>query len=171
MSARFCIEPLTGHNRSEFHCGVEPLDRYFKEQVTQDIRRRATSSYVAVEVETAKIAGYYTLSASGIPLSEMPEELVKRLPRYPLVPVARMGRLAVDTGFRGNKLGAALLWDAAMRAVRSEVTVFALVVDAKDEAAEMFYRHHGFIALRSVPASRQFLLPLAQLKPNYKSPS
>ena len=66
------------------------------------------------------------------------------LPRYACVPVARVGRLAVDRAFHGQKLGGALLADAALRALRSEVAVFALVVDAKDEAAEAFYRHHGF---------------------------
>ena len=74
----------------------------------------------------------------------MPESLTKRLPRYPSVPVARVGRLAVDRAFQGQKLGGALLADAAVRASRSEVAVFALVVDAKDDAAEAFYRHHGF---------------------------
>ena len=163
MSAGFRIELLADHHkRSEFRCGTEPLDRYFREQVTQDIRRRATLCYVATEAETGKVAGYYTLAASGVPLGEMPDDLIKRLPRYPLVPVARMGRLAVDEAFRGNKLGAALLWDAAMRAARSEMAVFALVVDAKDATAEAFYRHHGLIGLSS--EGRQFLLPLAKLK-------
>jgi predicted GNAT family N-acyltransferase len=60
------------------------------------------------------------------------------------VPVARVGRLAVDQAFHGQKLGGALIADAAMRAMRSEVAMFALVVDAKDDAAAEFYRHHGF---------------------------
>ena len=78
------------------------------------------------------MAGYYTLAAAGVPLGELPEELVKKLPRYPSVPVARLGRLAVDQAFRGQKLGGALVWDAVSRAIRSEVAVAALVVDAKD---------------------------------------
>ncbi|MGH8489914.1 MAG: GNAT family N-acetyltransferase [Gammaproteobacteria bacterium] len=88
----------------------------------------------------------------------MPEPLVKRLPRYPSVPVARLGRLAIDKDYRGRKLGAAMLWDAVMRAVRSEVAVFALIVDAKNEQAEAFYRHHGFATFGSLP--RQLVLPL-----------
>jgi predicted GNAT family N-acyltransferase len=163
VTARFSIEILADQSgRSDFECGVEPLDRYFHEQVGQDIRRRATTCYVAVELETQRIAGYYTLAASGVPLADMPDSLIRRLPRYPLVPVARMGRLAVDLGFRGSKLGAALLWDAAARAARSEMAVFGLVVDAKDATAEAFYRHHGFIALS---AARQLLMPLAKIRP------
>jgi hypothetical protein len=117
---------------------------------------------VTVEAETRRIAGYYTVAASGVPLSDMPDTLAKRLPRYPLVPVARTGWLAVGLRFRGGKLGAALLWDAATRAACAEMAVFGLVVEAKDETAEAFYRHHGFIALR---AARQLLMPLAKITP------
>ena len=117
---------------------------------------------MAVEADTGKVAGYYTLAAAGVPLGELPESLVKRLPRYPSVPVARLGRLAVDLAYRGRKLGGALVWDAAMRALRSEVAVAALVVDAKDEAAEAFYRHLGFVSLEG--EGRRLVLPLAKLK-------
>lgn len=164
MTAKFAIEALRpDHNRAEFSCGVAALDRYFREQVTQDTRRRATACYVAVELDTTKIAGYYTLSAGGVPLAEMPEKLAKRLPLYSSVPVALLGRLAVDQAYRGQKLGAALLWDAATRASRSEVAVFALVVDAKDDAAEAFYKHHGFSAFAGVP--RRLFLPLTNFVP------
>ncbi|HLY58099.1 MAG TPA: GNAT family N-acetyltransferase, partial [Stellaceae bacterium] len=164
VSGAFRIEVLAqGHDRSGFDSGSEPLDRYLREQVTQDVRRRATACYVAVETERVEVAGYYTLAAGGVPLSEMPEPLAKRLPRYPSVPVARMGRLAVDRKFRGRQLGAALLWDAATRAARSEIAVFALVVDAKDDAASSFYAHHGFVAYGSSP--RHLILPLARFRP------
>jgi len=146
------------HDRTGFSCGVGPLDRYFREQVTQDVRRRVTACYVALDTGTGAVAGYYTLAAAGIPLGDMPAPLAKRLPRYPSVPVARLGRLAVDQAHRGLQLGAALLWDAATRAARSDVAVFALVVDAKDNQAEAFYRHHGFAAFGSLP--RQLILSL-----------
>jgi len=159
LTAPFAIEALCPkHARTGFRSGVEALDRYFREQVTQDLRRRVASCYVAIEVDTGRVAGYYTLAAGGVLLAEMPEQIAKRLPRYPSVPVARLGRLAVDQVYRGRKLGAVLLWDAVMRARRSEVAVFALMVDAKDEQAEAFYRHHGFATFVSLP--RQLLLPL-----------
>ena len=145
MTAAFRVEVLgTGHARDGFSCGVDALDSYFARQATQDVRRRASACYVAVEAGSGKVAGYYTLAAGGVPLTDLPEALTKRLPRYPSVPVARVGRLAVDQQFHGQKLGGALLADAAVRALRSEVAVYALVVDAKDGASEAFYRHHGF---------------------------
>lgn len=145
MTAPFRVEVLgPGHKRDGFLCGVEALDRYFARQAGQDMRRRISACYVAVEVASGRIAAYYTLAAAGVPLNDLPEALTKRLPRYPSVPVARVGRLAVDLAFRNQKLGGALLADAALRAMRSEVAVFALVVDAKDDVAAAFYRHHGF---------------------------
>lgn len=145
MTPAFRVEVLgPGHARDDFSCGVESLDHYLARQATQDVRRRASACFVAVEARSDKVAGYYTLAAGGVPLTDLPESLTKRLPRYPSVPVARVGRLAVDRAFQGQKLGGALLADAAVRASRSEVAVFALVVDAKDDAAEAFYRHHGF---------------------------
>jgi GNAT superfamily N-acetyltransferase len=149
------------HDRATFACGVPALDRYLREQAAQDMRRRVTACYLAVETGTGQVAGYYTLAAAGIPLGDLPEPLAKRLPRYPSVPVARLGRLAVGQAHQGRQLGAALLWDAATRAARSEVAVFALVVDAKDDQAEAFYRHHGFLAFGSL--ARQLILPLAKI--------
>ena len=121
-----------------------------------------SACYVAIEVSSGRIAGYYTLAASGVPLNDLPPEMTKRLPRYPSVPVARMGRLAVDQAFRGLKLGAALLADAALRAARSEVAVHALIVDAKDDVAAAFYRYHGFEPIGG--ASRQLFVALQRFR-------
>lgn len=159
MTGPFVIEPLApNHDRTEFRCGVDALDRYFRQQAGQDVRRRASACFVAREIATNRVAGFYTLAAGGVSLANMPAELAKRLRRYPTVPVARLGRLAVALGYHGLKLGGALLWDAVERASRSEVAVYALLVDAKDDQAERFYVHHGFVALGG--ASKTLILPL-----------
>ena len=161
MPGPYRIEALgPHHDRAGFSSGVAALDRYLREQVTQAVRRRVTACYMATEANTSLVAGYYTLAAAGILLGDLPEQLVKRMPRYPSVPVARLGRLAVDQSHQGRQLGAALLWDAATRAARSDVAMFALVVDAKDERAEAFYRRHGFLTFGSL--ARQLILPLAK---------
>lgn len=162
MTARFRIEALADHDRSTFSSGVEALDGYFHKQVTQDIRRRVTACFVAVEQDNAQVsegvAGFYTLAASGLRLSDLPPELAKKLPRYPTVPAVRMGRLAVAAGWRGQGLGAALLADAMLRALSNEIAAFALVVDAKDDKVAAFYQHHGFIAFADQPLT--LFLPL-----------
>ena len=159
MTGSFIIEPLgPSHDRTEFTCGVDPLDRYFREQAGQDVRRRATACFLARDIAADRIAGFYTLAAAGVLLAQMPVRLAKRLPRYPTVPVARLGRLAVALAYHGRGLGGALPWDAMERAARSEVAVYALVVDAIDEQAESFYLHHGFVAFGGT--SRALILPL-----------
>lgn len=157
--AKFQLLPLAAtHNRTAFSCGSEPLDRYFQGQVTQDIRRRITACFVAVSNEQ-QIAGYYTLAATSVPLTGLPAKIAKELPRYPLVPAVRMGRLAVAQNFQGHGLGGALLADALHRAYVSDIAAYAMLVDAKDETASAFYLHHGFIALADMPLS--LFLPLA----------
>lgn len=157
--APFLLALLNGaHDRTTFNSGSEPLDRYLCEQVTQDVRRRVAACFVAT-TDGKRIAGYYTLASASLLLAELPASTGKRLPRYPTVPAVRMGRLAVDQGFKGQGLGSALLADALGRAARSEVAAYALMVDAKDEVAASFYRHHGFVALPDSP--RTLFLPLA----------
>lgn len=146
------------HDRTEFSSGSEPLDRYFQQQVTQDVRRRVTACFVALTSERL-IAGYYTLAATSIPLTGLSPGAAKKLPRYPLVPAVRMGRLAVDRKFKGQGLGGALLADALNRALVSDIAAYAMLVDAKDDKAAAFYRHHGFIPLPDSPLS--LFLPLA----------
>lgn len=160
-NAPFVLERLqTSHDRSGFQSGSAPLDSYFKQQVTQDMRRRITACYVAVDSEQ-RIAGFYTLAATALLLTQLPEPLRKKLPRYPTVGAVRLGRLAVDLRVKGVGLGAALLADAIERSMRSEIAAYALVVDAKDDSAAAFYRHHGLIAMPSQPLL--LFLPLASV--------
>jgi predicted N-acetyltransferase YhbS len=137
---------------------VDALDRYFRQQVGQDVRKRVATCFVARELATGAVAGYYTLSAGSVRLNELPAAMSKRLPRYPSVPAALLGRMAVAVGFRKRGLGAVMLWHAAETARRSEVAVFAVVVDAKDDAAATFYRQHGFIDFGA--GGRTLMLPL-----------
>jgi len=129
------------------------------EQVSQDIRRRISNCFVAVERATGDVAGFYTLATSGIPSTELPSDVTKRLPRYHTIPAIRVGRLAVDLRYRGRKIGSGLLADATVRSARADPAAFTLLVDAKDEDAAAFYRKHGFIPLVSRPLA--LFLPIA----------
>ncbi len=150
-----------GHDRAAFNSDSETLNRYLREQATQDLRRRVAACFVAL-ADGQRIAGYYTLASASLLLADLPASTGKKLPRYPTVPAVRMGRLAVDQAFQGQGLGGALLADALERVARSEIAAFALLVDAKDEAAAAFYRHHGFIALPDSPLT--LFLPLATVR-------
>jgi predicted GNAT family N-acyltransferase len=162
MPAPFHVLPLgAAHDRATFTCGTPALDRYFQQQVTQDMRRRVTACFVALDA-TGSVAGYYTLAATSVALNDLPSAIAKKLPRYPSVPAVRMGRLAVAKSCQGTGLGAALLANALQRASRSEVAAYALVVDAKDAKAARFYAHHGLQAFAQAP--RTLFIPLASVK-------
>lgn len=151
----------SGHDRPAFDCGVPALNRYLQAQATQDKRRRVAACFVAVEGD-ARIAGFYTLSSTSVLLKDLPDEVGKRLPRYPSVPAVWMGRLAVANADQGQGLGGALVADALVRALRAEIAAFAMLVEAKDAAAVGFYRHHGFMALSR--SARAMFLPLASVR-------
>ncbi len=155
------IEPLSStHDRSSFQCGVDSLDDYLKKRAKQDVKRRISRVFVAVEPESpATIKGYYTLSTLSIELNRLPEELARKLPKHP-VPAALIGRLAVNQQAQGVGIGKMLLVDAIKRtlAVSGEIAIYAMVVDAIDEQVERFYQPFGFTPLCA--KSRRLFLPL-----------
>ncbi|MGA2739717.1 MAG: GNAT family N-acetyltransferase [Bryobacteraceae bacterium] len=159
----FRFEALGGqHDCASFRCGEDALDRYLQTQATQDIRRNIANCFVAVEVATARVAAYYTLSAASIPLVDLPPEDIKHLPRYPTVPAVRIGRLAVDRTYQGRGLGAAILMDGVQRIVQGAAAAFAMLVDAKNDEAVAFYRHNEFRAVMGRP--RTLFLPIATMQ-------
>ena len=147
MTPPYRIQLLGAHDRSAFASGSEALDRYLQQQAKQDMRRRVASCFVAVDA-TGEIAGFYTIAASSLVLELLSAEQAKRLPRYPTVPAVLIGRLAVAKTHQGKRLGAALVADAILRTTRAEVMAYAMIVDAKDDAAVGFYEHLGFARLR-----------------------
>ena len=140
------------HDRRNFLCGVEPLDVHFRERAGQDVKRRVSNCFVLLDGQGA-VAGFYTFAATSLPLTELSELEKKRLPRYPLMPAGLIGRLAIDRRFHGQGLGSALVFDAVVRASRGDPAIFALIVDAKDDAAAAFYRHLEFRSFESRPLS------------------
>lgn len=138
------------HDRSGFVCGKAPLDDYFQRQVTQDARRHLATPFVMIMPDGA-IGGFYTLSSTALRLQELPETLVKRLPRYPLVPATLIGRLALDQRYHGQGWGSFVLLDALRRCVSSDIASCAVVVDAIDDEARAFYLHASFLPLPDSP--------------------
>ena len=136
------IERLSPHhNRHDFDCGVEELNLYLQRYSSQHERKRIGRTYVATKDGDTRVLGYYTISSSAVAFDVIPENL----PRH-LVPVALVGRLAVDNTARGQGLGETLLIHALRSAERAAkiVGVYAVVVDAFDESAKRFYLKYGF---------------------------
>ena len=161
--ALYTIEPLgKHHDRAAFSCGVEPLDRYFKQQAGQESRRHVANCFVAVNQVTKVIGGYYTLSATAVIFDSLPDTFKKKLPRYPEVPAALVGRLAIDLQHRGKRLGETLLLDAMRRTLQSGVAAAILVVDPKDEQAAKFYYRYGFLDIG--PGRTRLYMPVSEIE-------
>jgi GNAT superfamily N-acetyltransferase len=163
---RFRFEPLGGQDkqrRAAFSCGMEALDRYLRQQAGQEMRRGVAVVWVLHDIEHNAIAGYYTLSTASIVPSDLPDEIVRKLPRYPALPAMLIGRLAVDTSYRGQGFGGLLLADALHRALdlSHAICAIAVVVDAKDDAARQFYERFGFQRLAG--HERRLFMPMATI--------
>ena len=116
----------------------------------------------ALENAPKKVLGFYTLSATGINFSSLPEGWQKKLPRYP-IPMARIGRLAVDKSAQNQGLGKHLLMDALYRcvALAENIGIFGVLVDAKHDQAKQFYSKYGFCNLTHSPLT--LILPLSHI--------
>lgn len=166
--SRFLCEPLSQHHdRRDFRCGAPELDDYIRRRAGQDVRRRAAAVFVLCPLDQPnRIAGYYTLSSASIVLRDLPDDFVKRLPRYPHVPAVLIGRLARDTEFPGT--GKLLLTDALLRALRhsAEIAATVVLVDAKDDHAKDFYSHFGFATLGA--KSQRMFLPMKTVEKMFR---
>ncbi|HEV2223472.1 MAG TPA: hypothetical protein VGR84_10770 [Candidatus Acidoferrales bacterium] len=121
-------------------------------QAGQDVTKHVAAAFV-ITSDGETVAGFYTLSAHVLNLGDLPDNVAKKLPRYPNVPATLHGRLAVSIGFRGRGIGELLLLDTFKRVLANtqEVGTAVLVVYAKDERAREFYLCHDFIPLPSQP--------------------
>lgn len=152
------IEKLTRqHDTSSFDCGVEALNQFVRRYAYQNQKKDSSQTWLALIGE--QIAGYYTLTVGEVVYSDAPEALAKGLPRHP-VPVMTLARLAVDQRFQGQRLGQGLLLDALRRTLQaSEIAgIRAMLVHAKDEAAQAFYSHFGFESFPEEPLTLYRLL-------------
>lgn len=154
------------HNRLAFICGTESLDRFLHEHAHQAASKGLSKTYVAVdEVGEAAILGYYSLTTCRVEAGELPEAVVKslRLPRHPL-PAVLIGRLAVAAGASGRGIGTGMVVDAVTRCARvaAEIGGVAIVVDAIDLRASLYYERMGFE--RMAPGSMRMYIPMASAR-------
>jgi GNAT superfamily N-acetyltransferase len=147
--AALLIEPLgKAHIRDAFSCGQPSLDKFIRELASQYDRRDMSRTFVATRAPDPIVLGYYSLSAGAVAFERLPLQTSRKLPRHP-IPVAHLGRLAVDQQARGQGLGKLLLLNALDRCQRlaEHVGVFAVEVHALDDDARRFYLKYGFLPL------------------------
>jgi predicted N-acetyltransferase YhbS len=141
------------HDRKSFDCGESSLNQYLHRYASQDIRRRINRVFVASPPGKPKqVIGYYSLNASSLDATNLPDGFRRQLPGYP-VPVVLLGKLAVAEFHQCKGLGSILLADALQRVAQASqvLAVYAVVVDALNDRAAGFNQQFGFIPLPSHP--------------------
>lgn len=138
------------HDRSSFDCGSEPLNTYIKFYATQNNRTGAAQTHVLIRHN--QVIAFYSLAIQTIDKHLFPSRLAKKFPNYPLG-VLVLARFGVDSRYKGQGIGGALLGLALESCYRSLVSIggVAVIVDAKDETAKQFYEHFGFKSFPSQP--------------------
>lgn len=140
----FRIEKLSRQHAVEsFDCGSEPLNRYLKKYALTNQLANAAQTYLGLS--GADVIGFHSLAVGEVIYAEAPERLAKGLARHP-VPVMILARLAVHKVWQGKGVGAGLLKDAVLRTLQAaEIAgIRAIIVHAKDDAAQSFYKHFNF---------------------------
>jgi GNAT superfamily N-acetyltransferase len=131
-------EPLAAtHELGEFTSGVASLDDWLKRRVRGNQASGATRTFVVAEER--RVVAYYAIPSGGIAVNSAFGRSRRNVPDP--IPVASLGRLAIDRGWQGRGLGRALVRDCAGRVLHAADTIGirGTVVHAISEQAKAFY--------------------------------
>ncbi len=151
------------HVRAGFDCGKPALNDFLHVLVTQYEKRDLGRTYVGLQGDDRRVLGYYTLACGAVQVENLPAGRARKLPRH-AVPVILLARLAVDHDLQGRGLGGFLLRDAMTRSLdlSEKVGIHAVVVDALDAQARIFYERFGFMPFTA--DELRLLLPLSTIR-------
>ena len=136
-------EPLAAtHELGEFTSGVASLDDWLKRRARGNQASGATRTFVVAEGR--RVVAYYAIASVAIVVDSGFGRFRRNMPDP--IPVALLGRLAIDRGWQGRGLGRALVRDCAGRVLHAADTIGirGIVVHAISEQAKAFYLAVGF---------------------------
>lgn len=138
------------HNTSSFNCGVPSLNDWLTGQAHRAQTAGAARTWVWTGPDDPTVVGYYSLCPTQVAREQVSGNLAGG---YTHIPAYLLARLALDTSLHGQGLGSELLVDALGRLVAGAENVGGrlIVVDATDENAAAFYRHHDFQPVKNNP--------------------
>lgn len=141
------VEPaLLGdaHDLDGFRSGNDTLDEWLRRRARANQVGGASRTYVVAA--DRRVVGYYCIASGALDLADAPGPVRRNMPDP--IPMAVLGRLAVDRDWQGKGLGAALLQDAVLRTGKAAaiIGIRGLLVHAISDAAKAFYEHYGFTA-------------------------
>lgn len=132
------------HDLDRFRSGNDTLDDWLRRRARANQASGASRTYVVADGR--RVVGYYCLASGALDLADAPGAVRRNMPDP--IPMAVLGRLAVDDEWQGKGLGAALLQDAVLRTAQAAAIlgIRGLLVHAVSDAAKAFYEHYGFTA-------------------------
>lgn len=135
--------PLADHHElAAFDSGVTDLDHWLKRRARSNQPRGASRCFVLCE--GTRVIAYYALASGSVRVAEAPGRFRRNMPDP--IPVAVLGRLAIDRAYQGRGLGRALVRDASLRLLQAAevLGIRGLLVHAISEEARSFYLALGF---------------------------
>ncbi|SHO67552.1 Acetyltransferase (GNAT) domain-containing protein [Pseudoxanthobacter soli DSM 19599] len=126
-----------------FQSGEAALDDWLRRRALANQISGASRTYVVTTAER-RVVGYYALASGALASSDATGRLRRNMPDP--IPMAVLGRLAVDRSMQGRGLGVALLQDAVLRVRHASAIlgIRGILVHAISDDARTFYEHHGF---------------------------
>jgi GNAT superfamily N-acetyltransferase len=126
----------------KFHSGVTLLDDWLKRRARANQVSGASRTYVVCEGK--HVVGYYALAAGAVAIDAAPGRLRRNMPDP--VPIAVLGRLAIERSHQERGLGRALMQDASRRVLQAAeiIGIRGIVIHAISEEAKAFYLALGF---------------------------
>lgn len=144
-------EPLTAeHDVSLFSCGKPALDHWLKNRALSNQQKGFTA--VIVVHDSGRVVGYYGLAPTAVAHGTLPRSIRTGQPPDP-VPCLLLGQLATDLHWAGQGIGTGLVKHALMRCVAAAELIGgrALIVNALDDEAAVFWRRRGFLVSKDDP--------------------
>jgi GNAT superfamily N-acetyltransferase len=152
-------QPLAeDHDLTRFASGNALLDHWLQRDALRAHRAGISRTTVWAAPGQRAVAAYHAIAPTQVGRTELPSRSLSG--GYSTVPGYLIGRLALDQSLHGQGLGTQLLLDALERIVDAAATAGGrlIVVDAIDETAHRFYRHHGF---HGIEESNRLVMKLA----------
>jgi GNAT superfamily N-acetyltransferase len=130
--------PLADHHQLRaFNSGVPSLDDWLRRRARANQVSGASRSFVICAGDV--VVGYYALASGAVNAAAAPSRFRRNMPEP--VPVAVLGRLAVDRGSHGQGIGRALFRDSALRVMQAAeaIGIRGMLVHAISDEAKAFY--------------------------------
>jgi len=151
------------HDRGAFTCGKVQLDTYLQQHASQDLRKKVAATKVLQAKGQDTIIGFYTLAAAQVEVGQLPEDIIKHLPKKRPIPCTLLAQLGIATEWQGKGVASWLLGHVLTEVWLHSQAIgsFVLLVDAVDEGAANYWQHQGFIPFPAT--SVRLFLPMATI--------